>query len=183
MNMEELAHSAAMSINSGEIIGWFQGAMEFGPRALGNRSILADPRRSDMKDRINRCIKKRESFRPFAPAVKLDKASVYFDIDNDIELPHMLFTVNVQKKYRTLLPSITHADGSARIQTVSQKDHPAFWSLIDEFEKISGMPIILNTSFNVQSQPIVCNPFDAVSTLLDSGLNKLYINQFLVEKK
>jgi carbamoyltransferase len=182
LEMEELTKMAAQSIYEGNIIAWFQGCMEFGPRALGNRSILADPRREDMKDRINKAVKKREAFRPFAPVVKFEKASSYFDLESSLELPHMLFTVNVRDKYRNLLPSVTHQDGSARLQTVNKKDHLLFWNLIDDFEKLSNIPVILNTSFNVKGQPIVCSPFDAVNTFLDTEIDALFINNFYVRK-
>lgn len=182
LEMEELTKMAAQSIYEGNIIAWFQGRMEFGPRALGNRSILADPRRADMKDRINKAVKKREAFRPFAPVVKFEKASSYFDLCSSLELPHMLFTVNIRDNYRNLLPSVTHQDGSARLQTVNKKDHLLFWNLIDDFEKLSNIPVILNTSFNVKGQPIVCSPFDAVNTFLDTEIDYLFINNFYVRK-
>lgn len=173
---------AAERMSLGEIIAWMQGCMEFGPRALGNRSILADPRCPNMRDRINKAVKKRESFRPFAPSVKLEKAHIYFEIEEGCELPHMLFTAQVKDNYKEVLPAITHVDGSARIQTVKKDEHHLYWQLINEFEKETNIPIILNTSFNVKGQPIVCSPEDAVKTLLSTDIDALFIGQFYVTK-
>ncbi len=178
----ELLSFAAEMISRGIIIAWMQGCMEFGPRALGNRSILADPRCSSMRDRINRAVKKRESFRPFAPSVKSEKAHIYFELDQNIELPYMLFTAQVREKYKETLPAITHVDGSARVQTVNKNDNPLYWELINEFEKKSNMPILLNTSFNVKGQPMVCSAEDAIKTLLSTDIDALFIEQFYIEK-
>ena len=179
---EELIKIAAKMIYSGNIIAWMQGRMEFGPRALGNRSILADPTRPDMQDRINRIVKKRESFRPFAPSVKLEMAHIYFDIEQGVEFPYMLFTASVREKYRGILPAITHVDGSARIQTVNKHDHKLYWNLLDQFEKISNIPVLLNTSFNVKGQPIVCSPDDGIKTLLSTDIDALFIENFYIKK-
>lgn len=179
---DEYIGLAAENIFSGNIIAWMQGEMEFGPRALGHRSILADPRCPFMRDRINKAVKKRESFRPFAPSVKLEKAHLYFEVEQNKEFPHMLFTAQVKEDHKENLPAITHVDGSARIQTVSKNDHPLYWQLIDEFEKRSDMPILLNTSFNVKGQPIVCFPEDAVKTLLSTDIDSLFIGKYHVKK-
>jgi carbamoyltransferase len=156
--------------------------MEFGPRALGNRSILADPRDSDMRRRINHLVKKREEFRPFAPAVTAETAVQYFDIHLGEEptYAHMLFVAQVRKPYQRQLPAITHVDGSARVQTVQRKDNPRFWGLLNAFGKVAGMPILLNTSFNVRGQPIVRTPEEAVDTCLAARLHALAIGNYLV---
>lgn len=183
LEKDELIMTAAAMIYSGNIIAWVHGRMEFGPRALGNRSILADPTCPNMQDRINKAVKKRESFRPFAPSVKLEKAHIYFDIEQGIELPYMLFTAPVREEYRKMLPAITHVDGSARIQTVNKDDHKLYWDLLDKFEKISNIPILLNTSFNVKGQPIVCSPDDAIKTLFSTDIDALFIEKFYVRKR
>ena len=179
---DEYITLAAENIYSGNIIAWMQGPMEFGPRALGNRSILADPRCPYMRDRINKAVKKRESFRPFAPSVKLEKAHIYFDVNQGVEFPYMLFTAQVKEEHKETLPAITHVDGSARIQTVNKEDHPLYWQLINEFEKKSNIPILLNTSFNVKGQPIVSSPEDAVKTLLSTDIDALFMGQYYVTK-
>ncbi len=178
----ELLETAAMMMADGAIIAWMQGRMEFGPRALGNRSILADPRRADMKNKINKVVKKREEFRPFAPSVKLDKAHLFFDVNPMQEFPYMLFTVQVKEQHRDFLPAITHIDGSARLQTVNKIDHPLYWKLLDHFENKTKYPILLNTSFNVKGQPIVNTPNDAIMTLLSTEIDALFIGNYLVRK-
>ncbi|HMD80672.1 MAG TPA: carbamoyltransferase C-terminal domain-containing protein, partial [Anaerolineales bacterium] len=179
---EPLAREAARRLAAGEIIGWFRNAMEFGPRALGNRSILADPRQPDMRARVNRLIKKREDFRPFAPAVTAEAASKFFDIapGEESTFSCMLFVTQVKRNHRQQLPAVTHVDGSARVQTVSAKDHPQFWTLLNEFGKLTGYPILLNTSFNVKGQPIVCNPDEAIETFLAANLDALVIENYIV---
>jgi len=179
---DDLAEHVAARIAKGEIIGWFQGRMEFGPRALGNRSILADPRGKEMRERINNLVKKREDFRPFAPAVTVEDAGRYFVLPSDVDaFSTMLCVAPVQKDEREGLPAVTHVDGSARVQTVAEKDNPRFWKLLRAFEKASGIPILLNTSFNVRGQPIVCSPSEAVTTFKDAGLDGLVIGDYLVE--
>jgi len=183
---QELAQHIAQRLVEGQIIAWFQGRMEFGPRALGNRSILADPRASDMRDRINAMVKKRENFRPFAPAVLAEAASEYFAIekrDSD-SYAHMLYVTHVRPQYRSQLPAITHIDGSARVQTVDRDHNRRFWTLIEAFGKLTGLPIVLNTSFNVRGQPIVCTPQEAIDTFLLANLDALVLgNHVLVRKK
>lgn len=178
----ELVQEVAKQLAHGQIIGWFQGRMEFGPRALGNRSILADPRDPTMRNRINQLVKKREEFRPFAPAVTAEAAGRYFDIraGDEPTYAHMLFIAHVRKPYQSQLPAVTHVDGSARVQTVAQADHPRFWQLLNAFGKISGVPILLNTSFNVRGQPIVRTPQEALETFLNAQLDALVIGDFLV---
>lgn len=182
--IEELTAESARRLVDGQIIGWFQGRMEFGPRALGNRSILADPRPDDMRERINALIKKRELFRPFAPAVIDEAATRYFEIDEGEQrsYAHMLFVTRVRKAYREQMPAITHVDGSARVQTVNQKDNPRFWKLIKTFEDLSGLPVVLNTSFNVRGQPIVCTPKEAIDTFTTANLDAVIIGNYLLTR-
>ena len=181
-SFENLVNEVAKRINHGEIVGWFQGRMEFGPRALGSRSILGDPRDPGMRDRINSLVKKREAFRPFAPAVTVEAASRYFEIDEGDEsaYSHMLLITQVREPYRRQFPSITHVDGSARVQTVAREDNAAFWSLLTKFGQLSGSPILLNTSFNVRGQPIVCTPSEAIDTFACAQFEALAIGNYLV---
>ena len=184
-SFDELIPDIAQRIADGKIIAWFQGRMEFGPRALGNRSILADPRSEDMRDRINALIKKREGFRPFAPAVTKEAASKFFDIRPGDEdgFAHMLFVTQVRSAYRSYFPSITHVDGSARVQTVDCHQHPHFWALLEKFGRLTGFPIILNTSFNVRGQPIVCTPREAIDTFLWAQLDVLVMGKCVVTRE
>ncbi len=179
-----LTREAAQRLARGEIIGWFQGAMEFGPRALGNRSILADPRPEDMRNRVNMLIKMREGFRPFAPAVVAERAAEYFEVDQGDEetYAHMLFVVPVRPAHRTQLPAITHIDGTARVQTVSRETNPRFYGVLKAFEAETGLPVLLNTSFNVKGQPIVCTPTEAIDTFLAAHLDALVLGDFLVTR-
>ncbi len=181
-SFDALVQEVTKRLAQGEIIGWFQGRMEFGPRALGNRSILADPRDSDMRSRINHLVKKREEFRPFAPAVTAETAARYFDISEGEEptYAHMLFVTQVRKRYQHQLPAITHVDGSARVQTVQRDDNPRFWALLNAFGKVAGLPILLNTSFNVRGQPIVRTPEEAVDTFLGARLHALVMGNYIV---
>lgn len=179
-----LAAETARRIANGQIIAWFQGRMEFGPRALGNRSILVDPRDIGMRERLNRIIKKREDFRPFAPAVPVEFAKRFFEVDDDVDAyAYMLFVAPVRSEYQDKLPAITHIDGSARLQTVSSNDNPRFWTLLNEFGKISGMPVLLNTSFNIRGQPIVCTPTEAIDTFLSTEIDALVLGDYLVLRK
>jgi carbamoyltransferase len=180
----ELVTETARLLAGGAILGWFQGRMEFGPRALGNRSILADPRDSGMRSRVNALIKKREGFRPFAPAVTAEDAATYFKVKPGEEslFATMLFVTHVRRAYRDRLPAVTHVDGSARVQTVAERDNPRFWRLLKEFGRVSGMPVLLNTSFNVKGQPIVCTPAEAVETFLFAGLDALVIGDLIVTR-
>ena len=179
----ELVAEVARRLEAGQIIGWFDGPMEYGPRALGCRSILADPRAPDMRDRINALVKKREGFRPFAPAVAAEHAARIFEIDagDESTYAHMLYVTMVRPEFRQQLPAITHVDGSARIQTVDRDVHPRFWALLDAFGARTGLPIVLNTSFNVRGQPIVRTPTEAIDTFLMAGLDALVIGGRIVE--
>lgn len=176
---EQLFQEAGQMIADGKIIAWMQGKMEFGPRALGNRSILADPRRADMRDRINHIVKKRESFRPFAPSVKLSAVEKYFEVDKDQEFPHMTYIVNVRPEHQSDLPAITHINGTARIQTVD-KTHERYWKLLDTFESITGLPMVLNTSFNVRGQPMVCSMAEGLKTFMFTELDALFVGNFKI---
>ena len=203
----ELYRKGADAIAGGKVVGFFNGRMEFGPRALGARSILGDPRNPDMQERLNVKIKFRESFRPFAPAVLAEKASEYFDIDK--ESPYMLFVADVKherrhsfsiddhnssdgasldmlpivKIARSDIPAVTHVDFSARLQTVSKEDNPDFHSLITEFYKLTGCPVIINTSFNVRGEPIVCTPEDAYRCFMHTDMDVLILEDFLLLKE
>ena len=181
-SLDDLAAHIARCLAQGQIVGWFQGRMEFGPRALGSRSILADPRNGEMRGRINQLVKKREEFRPFAPAVTAETAAQFFELREGEESTHayMLVVAPVRMAYRSQLPAVTHVDGSARVQTVAKADHPGFWRLLNEFGKISGMPILLNTSFNVRGQPIVRTPREAIDTFLAAQIDMLVIGNYVV---
>lgn len=174
---QDLCCRTAQLIADGFIIGWFQGRMELGPRALGNRSILADARNPEMKDMVNSRIKFREAFRPFAPSVMEEYADSYFA--GCIKSPYMMFTYPVTAK---ILPATTHIDETARVQTVSESDNPKYYKLLKTFKDLTGCPAILNTSFNVMGEPIVCSPSDAIATFKKSGLDYLVIGNFIVNK-
>jgi len=163
-----------------KIIGWFQGEMEYGARALGYRSILADPTSSEMKDLINRTIKFREGFRPFAPSVVEEEASKYFHLQESI--PFMTTVCSVTEHGRQHLPAVTHVDGTARVHTVSERDNPLFWRLIKTFGEETGTPVILNTSFNIMGEPIVENPLQAIRCFFSSGLDVLILGNCIVRK-
>ena len=175
--------AAADLIAAGEVIAWYRGRMEFGPRALGHRSILADPSRPEMRDRVNALVKMREAFRPFAPAVSLEQVDRWFDAAPGTELPYMTVNVNVRPEYRSDLPAITHVDGSARVQTVSAADNSEFHSLLREVGKRTGREMVLNTSFNVKGQAIVNTPAEALETLLGCGIEALFLADVLVRKR
>ncbi|HXD32871.1 MAG TPA: carbamoyltransferase N-terminal domain-containing protein [Pyrinomonadaceae bacterium] len=174
----ELIEAVAQKLAAGKIVGWFQGRMEFGPRALGARSILADPRGEKMQDRINSIIKQRESFRPFAPAVLEERAAAHFDLDHVSR--YMLETCQVKSPIK--LPAVTHVDGSARVQTVDEETNPRFARLLRAFERLTGCPILLNTSFNLNYEPIVCNPIDALICFILSGLDTLVLEDFIIDR-
>ena len=180
---ENINEYVAKKISEKKLVGWFQGKMEFGHRALGNRSILADPRHFDMKDIINSAVKYRESYRPFAPAVLGEYASKIFEIDKNEKINFMQKAVKVRKNWKKKIPAITHVDGTARVQTVYEKNNRKFYKLISEFNKITNVPVILNTSFNLNGEPIVCNPEDAIKTFFTCGLDILVLENFIVEKK
>ena len=175
----ELAETVAAHLAAGKVVGWFQGRMEFGPRSLGARSILADPRDPQMRDRINALVKKREAFRPFAPAVLETHCTTHFDLDH--ASPFMLETCQVVSALE--LPAITHVDGSARVQTVEPQTAPRFAALLEAFYRRTGCPILLNTSFNMRGEPIVCTPEDAILCFVRSQLDVLVIEDFVVERE
>jgi len=178
----ELIRLAAERLAAGQVVAWAQGRLEFGPRALGNRSILGDPRDAKMRDHINELIKQREEFRPFAPAVPLESASEYFEIAEGKEryYPHMLFVAQTRPEHRNRLAAVTHVDGSARLQTVDEEENPRFWALLKQFEQITNLPVLLNTSFNLRGQPIVRDPVGALETFVVSNLDALVIGDYLV---
>jgi carbamoyltransferase len=176
---DELLKRAARGISEGKLVCWYQGRMEWGPRALGNRSFLADPRREDMKDIINLKIKKREPFRPFAPSVLEEKSQEYFH--NPKPSPFMLFAFDVKDDKKGQIPAVTHVDGTARPQTVNKEINPLYWKLINEFEKLTGIPLVLNTSFNVQ-EPIVCTPEEAIDCFMRTEADYLVLNDLLIKR-
>lgn len=173
---------AAADLAEGRIVGWFQGAMEFGQRALGNRSILLDPRRKDGKDVVNAAIKFREAFRPFAPAILADHVAEWFECDPGTLVPFMERVLMFRPAKRELVPAVVHADGSGRLQTVDQDSSPRYRALIQEFHRLTGVPIVLNTSFNLNGEPIVCSPEDALRTFFTCALDVLYLGNVRVTK-
>jgi carbamoyltransferase len=200
-DFDKLAAQTARFLSEGNVIGWFQGRMEFGPRALGGRSILGDARNSEMQKKLNLKIKYREGFRPFAPSVLAEDVEEYFECETPS--PYMLLVHGVNKKRRTVfpdnyenlpmmeklyflrsdLPSITHIDYSARIQTVHQETNPRYWTLINEFKKQTGYGVVVNTSFNVRGEPIVCTPEDAYKCLMRTEMDYLVVGNFIFDKK
>ncbi len=174
----KLREFIAQKLNEGKVVGWFQGHIEFGSRALGNRSILANPTFPNMKDKINRVIKKREGFRPFAPMVTKDEQEIYFDMKEDV--PYMNQVVKVRDEYKDKLPAVTHVDGTARVQTVYK--HTMIYDLLKEFQKLSGYPILLNTSFNVKDKTMVLTPKDAIDTFFDTEMDILVMGNYIMYK-
>jgi carbamoyltransferase len=172
-------------LQEGKVIGWFQGRFEWGPRALGHRSILADPRRADMKDLVNVKIKFREPFRPFAPSVLAERTEDYFvlpDAAQHYPGRFMLYVVDVREDKRHIIPAVTHVDGTGRLQTVHQEVSPRYYRLIDTFGQATGVPIILNTSFNLRGEPIVNTPQEAFHTFSLSGMDVLVLGDHVIEK-
>jgi len=178
--VNDAAEPAAELLSRGKIVGWFQGRMEFGPRALGARSILADPRDPEMNAKVNNAVKFREWWRPFAPSVKKEIAGEYLESATDS--PFMILTAQVRPEKRGVIPSVTHVDGSARPQTVEREINPLYWRLIDGFGRRTGVPVIMNTSFNLRGEAIVNTPTDAIRTFFSSGMDSLVIGNFVVEK-
>jgi carbamoyltransferase len=178
--LSDPAATSAQLLSAGKILGWFQGRMEFGPRALGSRSILADPRDPEMNAKVNNAVKFREWWRPFAPSFKKENAPEY--LESAYDSPFMILTAQVRPEKRGVIPSVTHVDGSARPQTVEREINPLYYRLIDEFGKITGVPVIMNTSFNLRGEAIVHTPTDALRTFFSSGMDALVIGSFLVEK-
>ena len=180
---EDIAAEAARLIVEGRVVAWFQGRMEYGPRALGNRSILADPRRQDMKSIINAKVKFRESFRPFAPAILAERVHDYFDIPGRGAFPFMTVVRPILPEKRQVIPAVSHMDGTGRLQTVDAAGNPLFHRLLTRFAALSGVPVLLNTSFNLAGEPIVCTPADAISTFQRSGLDALALGDYLCLKE
>ena len=176
---DELISKTVSRIADGKVIGWFQGKLEWGPRALGNRSILCDPRRADMKDILNSKIKRRESFRPFAPSILREKVADWFEEEDDV--PFMMKVFQIQEQKRSQLPAVCHADGSGRLQTVHQDTNDLYHSLISAFDNLTGVPILLNTSFN-ENEPVVCRPEEALECFLRTEMDVLVIGNWFVER-
>jgi carbamoyltransferase len=175
----EVTRRAARDIADGAVVGWFQGRMEFGPRALGNRSIVADPRRADMKEVLNNRIKKREPFRPFAPSILEERVGDYFEQTHPA--PTMLMVYQIKPERRAEVPAVTHVDGSGRLQTVSRETNSRYYQLISDFDELTGVPVVLNTSFN-ENEPIVCTPRQAIDCFLKTRMDVLYMNGYAVRR-
>jgi carbamoyltransferase len=179
--LDNASQKAAELISKGRIVGWFQGRMEAGARALGNRSILADPRFASMKDILNAQVKHRELFRPFAPSILEEKVGEYFEHDEPASFMERVYLVKPDK--RKLIPAVVHVDGTGRLQTINEKSNHKYWQLIKEFENITGLPIILNTSFNINGEPIVCKPIEAIRCFYSTGMDDLILDNFWLTKK
>ena len=180
---QELLDRTAAMIAEGKVVAWFQGRLEFGPRALGARSLLADPRDPKMKDVINAKAKFREAFRPFAPAVLKEQAHEYFEMPAGMDMPFMLLVPKVRETKRAIIPAVTHEDGTGRLQTVTEEHNGRFYRLIRTFGRLTGVPVVINTSFNVRGEPIVCTPQDAYHTFVNTGIDALVIGDFIVTRK
>jgi len=175
----ELCFRTATAIAEGNVVGWFQGRMEWGPRALGNRSILCDPRRADMKTILNAKIKRRESFRPFAPSVLEETVAEWFEEDDDV--PFMMQVFQIREDKRLLIPAVTHLDGSGRLQTVHRRTNPLYYRLIETFRDLTGVPMVLNTSFN-ENEPVVCEPKQALHCFLRTSMDVLVLGQHMITR-
>jgi carbamoyltransferase len=179
-NKRELCQRTATAITEGKVVGWFQGRMEWGPRALGNRSILCDPRRPDMKNILNARIKRRESFRPFAPSILREAVSEWFEQDDDV--PFMMQVFQIRPEKRPLVPAVCHVDGSGRLQTVHAETNPLYHQLISEFSRLTSIPMVLNTSFN-ENEPVVCRPEEALDCFLRTKMDALVMGNFLAQRR
>ena len=175
-----LCRRTAEAIAKGQVVGWFQGRMEWGPRALGNRSILCDPRRPDMKATLNAKIKRRESFRPFAPSVMEEAVAEWFEEDDSV--PFMMQVFQVREEKRKLIPAVTHVDGSGRLQTVTSSTNPRYHKLIESFRDLTGIPMVLNTSFN-ENEPVVCKPEEALDCFLRTKMDKLVLGNVIIARR
>ena len=173
----ELCRRTAAAIADGKVVGWFQGRMEWGPRALGNRSIVCDPRRADMKAILNSKIKRRESFRPFAPSVLEEAVADWFEEDDAVPFMMQVFQIRAEK--RALIPAVTHVDGSGRLQTVSRRTNPRYHRLIAAFRELTGVPMVLNTSFN-ENEPVVCEPKEALDCFLRTKMDVLVMGETIL---
>lgn len=178
---KELTKTVAKLLWENKVVGWFQGRMEFGERALGNRSILANPCNPEMRDILNLKVKHREQFRPFAPVVTVEDAHKYFDVD--MEVPFMSFVYPVKESKRKLLPAVTHVDGSGRLQTIRKEANPRYYGVIKEFEKLSKVPVLVNTSFNIRGEPIVMTPEHAYRCFTGTGIDYLAMDTFLIKRE
>jgi carbamoyltransferase len=176
---EELVSKTAKAIADGKIVGWFQGRMEWGPRALGNRSILADPRNAGIKDVLNEKIKRRESFRPFAPSILRESVAEWFETDDDV--PFMMQVFQIRSKYRDMIPAVIHVDGTGRLQTVHKETNPRYYRLIEHFRNLTGIPLVLNTSFN-ENEPVVCYPEEALDCFLRTQMDVLVLGNFSIAR-
>jgi carbamoyltransferase len=174
-----LCERTAAAIAEGKVVGWFQGRMEWGPRALGNRSIVCDPRRPDMKQILNAKIKRRESFRPFAPSILADHVHAWFEEDDAV--PFMTQVFQIREEKRAQLPAVTHVDGSGRLQSVYAATNPRYAKLIGAFLKLTGVPIVLNTSFN-ENEPVVCRPEEALDCFLRTNMDVLVLGDRFVAR-
>lgn len=180
LNEDELIQQAAQCIWNNEVVGWFQGRMEFGPRALGSRSILANPCNPEMKEIINLKIKFREKFRPFAPSILKEEVQNWYHLEGDS--PFMLLVPKVREEKKDIIPAPTHVDGTGRVQTVTREDNPLYYKLISRFKELSGVPIVVNTSFNVRGEPIVCTPADAYNCFKNTGIDSLFLQNCWISK-
>ncbi len=178
-NENELCRRTAHAVADGNIVGWFQGKMEWGPRALGNRSIVCDPRRTDMKEILNEKIKRRESFRPFAPSILREAVSDWFETDDDV--PFMMKVFQILEEKRDQIPAVTHVDGSGRLQTVNHDTNPLYYRLIESFRELTGIPMVLNTSFN-ENEPVVCRPEEALDCFLRTEMDMLVLGNYVVNR-
>jgi carbamoyltransferase len=179
----EFFKRVAQELADGQVCGWFRGRFEWGPRALGSRSIIADPRREEMKEKLNEKIKFREAFRPFAPSVLEERANEFFEFpeaERHYPARFMLYVAPVREEKRSVLPAITHEDGSGRLQTVYKKTNAAYHAIIEEFGKLTGVPVVMNTSFNLKGEPIVESPAHAFNTFSLSGMDLLFLNNYIV---
>lgn len=176
---QALCQRTAAAVAEGKVIGWFQGRMEWGPRALGNRSIIGDPRRANMKDILNAKIKRRESFRPFAPSVLREAVAEWFELDG--EVPFMMQVYPIRAEKRALIPAVTHVDGSGRLQTVTLEDNARYYRLIACFRQATGVPMVLNTSFN-ENEPVVCRPQEALDCFLRTKMDVLVLGDWFIER-
>src|SRR3989338_3559010 len=183
MDDEGLVNRTAELIASDKVVGWFRGALEFGPRSLGNRSILANPSKPEMKAIVNEKIKFREYFRPFAPSILAECASDFFEVPEGADMPFMLKVPKVRPDKRHLIAAVTHADDTGRVQTVSQDSNPVYYQLLKAVRARTGIPVVLNTSFNVRGEPIVCSPADAYNCFMRTGIDALVLGNYLIEKK
>lgn len=179
---EELIKKTAELIFDNKVVGWFQGRMEWGPRALGARSILSNACNPNMKDILNDKVKHRELFRPFAPVISEEDVHEWFEMDKPNE-PYMLFVYPIKEEKRKFIPAVTHVDGSGRLQTINKQSNPRYYGVIKEFEKYTGVPILINTSFNIRGEPIVCTPYDAYMCMMGTGIDYLVMEDFLIKRE